>query len=232
MYEYQDVGKHSFLPKLLPGIELPCVDFPSLRWIGAIAVDYDEKVINRVAFKRVLIKIPAAPEDNHPDKLELFVNKFAQEANKEVFVGLPYQIEAFPITFEDHKFTYTLYGDYYTGIYKVHKEQQILPVDKYADFIRRRCFKAQDDGFKLEGATAFVSVNRVKDVNYDSKKNLYYKVYNEENELLPLAMVMRRRDPAHYMNMNQRCNSVLQSFRQGQKVICLNVQLFGVMGIV
>ena len=78
-----------------------------------------------------------------------------------------------------------------------------MPVDKYGDFIRRRLFKAQDDGFKLDGGvTAFVSVNRVKDVHYDSKAHAYYKVYSEENELLPLAMVMRRRDPAHYMNMN------------------------------
>ena len=99
------------------------MDFPSLRWIGAIAVEYDEKVINRIAFKRVLIKVPNAPEDNNSEKLEAFVNKFASEANKEIFVGSPYQIEAFPITFEDHKFTYTLYGDPYTNLYKIHKEQ-------------------------------------------------------------------------------------------------------------
>jgi len=28
------------------------------------------------------------------------------------------------VYFEDHKFTYTLYGDVYTNIYKVHKEPQ------------------------------------------------------------------------------------------------------------
>jgi hypothetical protein len=125
------VGKHSFLPKLLPGIQIPCYDFPSLRWTGAISVGYDEKVINKVPFKRVLIKVPPAPEDNNSEKLEAFVNKFAKEASKELFIGAPYQIEAFPVTFEDEKFTYTLYGDVYTNIYKVHKEQQQMPLDKY-----------------------------------------------------------------------------------------------------
>ncbi len=61
------------------------------------------------------------------------MNKFASEANKELFVGSPYQIEAFPVTFEDHKFSYTLYGDVYTNVYKVHKEPQEITADKFAD---------------------------------------------------------------------------------------------------
>ena len=95
-----------------------------------------------------------------------------------------------------------MYGDSYTNNYKVHQERQTMPKDKYADFIRRRLYKAQDEGFMLEGVTAFVTVNRVKDVQYDSKAFVYYKVYSEENEVMPLAMAMRRRDPTHYMNMN------------------------------
>lgn len=60
----------------------------------------------------------------------------------------------------------------------------------------------QDEGFMCSGSTAFVSVNRLKDVHFDSKNHSYYKVYNEDSELLPLSMVMRRRDPTHYLNMN------------------------------
>jgi hypothetical protein len=54
----------------------------------------------------------------------------------------------------------------------------------------------------LEGVTAFLSLNKVKDVHYDSKAHQFYKVFNEESELQPLALVMRRRDPQHYLNMN------------------------------
>lgn len=117
-------------------------------------------------------------------------------------MGSPYQIEAFPVHFEDHKFTYTLYGDVYTNIYKVHKEPQHLTADKFGDFVRRRLWKMQDEGFACAGSTAFVSVNRLKDIQFDSKNHIYYKTYYEDSELLPLAMIMKRRDPTHYLNMN------------------------------
>ena len=55
-------------------------------------------------------------------------------------------------------------------------------------------------------------MNRVSKVLYDNKAHLHYKVYDEESILLPLSLVMRRRDPNHYLNVNQRCHSLLQSF--------------------
>ena len=45
-------------------------------------------------------------------------------------------------------------------------------------------------------------------------------------------MIMKRRDPNHYLNVNQRCNSLLQSFRSGSNLLCLNMTLFGVVGTV
>ena len=60
----------------------------------------------------------------------------------------------------------------------------------------------QDDGFKVDDETqAFVSVNRVSKVPYDNKAHLHYKVYDEESILLPLSLVMIRRDPNHYLNV-------------------------------
>ena len=105
-YEYQDVGKHSFLPKLSPGIQQPCVDFPSFKWINAVDITYDEKVVNRQSFKRVLIKIPSCIEDRSDEDLESYVNKFVKQVNKEMYLGLPYQIEAFPSMFENSRFSY------------------------------------------------------------------------------------------------------------------------------
>lgn len=35
-------------------------------------------------------------------------------------MGFPYQFECFPTIYEDDKYTYTLYGDAYTNIYKLH----------------------------------------------------------------------------------------------------------------
>ena len=107
-----------------------------------------------------------------------------------------------------------------------------MSVDKFGDFVRRRLWKMQDEGFKCTASTAFVSLNRLKDIHFDSKSHQYYKVYNEESEMLPLAMIMRRRDPTHYLNMNHRCNSLLHSFKESSLALCMNTQLFGVMGVV
>lgn len=122
LFDYQDVGKHSFLPKLLPGVQLPCIDFPSLKWLGVASVSYDTKVINKVPFKRVLVNIPSCMEERSTEDLERFVYKFVEQANKELYMGYPYQIEGFPTIFEDERFAYHVYGDVYTNVYKVHKE--------------------------------------------------------------------------------------------------------------
>jgi len=136
-YDYQDVGKHSFLPRLLPGVVQPCPDFPSIKWIGANAIDYDVKVINRVEFKRVLIRIPSCMEDKSNEKLEDFVNKLAKNPVKEMYIGLPYQIEAFPTVFQDDANTFTLYGDVYTNVFHVHKDFQQLETNQWKGFVAR-----------------------------------------------------------------------------------------------
>lgn len=73
--EYKDVGKYSFKPIKHPKTIEPCLSFPSFSYLGVIAVDYDEKVINEVAFKRVLLKIPSCIEDRTPEDLEVFIGK-------------------------------------------------------------------------------------------------------------------------------------------------------------
>ena len=45
-------------------------------------------------------------------------------------------------------------------------------------------------------------------------------------------MLMRRRDNNHYLNMNMRCNQFIQSFKPDRQVLCMNMQLFGVLGTV
>ena len=77
-----------------------------------------------------------------------------------------------------------------------------MAADKFGDFVRRRLWKMQDEGFACTASSAFVSLNRLKDIQFDSKNQVYYKTYVEDSENLPLAMIMRRRDPTHYLNMN------------------------------
>jgi hypothetical protein len=78
--------------------------------------------------------------------------------------------------FEDDQHTYTLYGDVYTNIFKVHKDSQQLDQGKWQSFVSRQRIRLQDEGYMIEeGTKAFVSLNRLKSVQYDNKAHLYYK---------------------------------------------------------
>lgn len=96
--------------------------------------------------------------------------------------------------------------------------------------MRRQTYKLQDNGIMVDQPRVFVSIAKLRDVKYDSKQHYFYKIYENEPELLPFTFVMKRRDPNHYLNMNTRCNQYIQSFRPERQVVCLNMQLFGVMG--
>jgi len=61
----------------------------------------------------------------------------------------------------------------------------------------------------IENAKAFVTLNKVKEVRYDNKAHQYYKVYDEQSDVLPISILMYKRDPAHFLNMNVRCNSFI-----------------------
>jgi hypothetical protein len=206
------------------------VDFPSLKWLGVQSLSSDEKVINKVPFKRMLVKVPSCIEERSNPDLEAFVYKFIHQANKELFIGFPYQIEGFPTIFEDDRFAYHVIGDVYSNTYQIHKEPQPMEYDKFCGFQHRMMYKLQDNGVGVDTPRCFVTVAKLKDIKYDSRQNFFYKIYEEESEVLPLCFAMKRRDPAHYMNMNTRCNQYIQSFKPERQALCLNMQLFGVMG--
>ena len=57
-------------------------------------------------------------------------------------------------------------------------------------------------GFRVDNCRSFAKLSYIKDVHYDSKSHYYYKVYENDQEYLPMAMVMRKRNVDHYLNMN------------------------------
>lgn len=58
--DYHAVGDMQFKAEINKGAELPCVDFPSFKWLNVRKIKFDSKVFNRVSFKRVMIKIPSS----------------------------------------------------------------------------------------------------------------------------------------------------------------------------
>lgn len=70
--DYEQVGNFSFDPVIHPKAVLPQVDYPSFKWLDVKEIEYDFKYVNKVNFKRVLVKVPSRPEEKNPDDLEKF----------------------------------------------------------------------------------------------------------------------------------------------------------------
>ena len=66
------------------------MDYPSFKWLNAQEIEYDVKVINKVLFKCVVVRVPNCPEDESIEELEKFVNRFAKQNVAEVYVEYPY----------------------------------------------------------------------------------------------------------------------------------------------
>lgn len=77
-----------------------------------------------------------------------------------------------------------------------------------------------------------VTLNKVIDVKFDAQQNAFYKLYDEDLTVVPFGLIMKKRHTDHYLNVNSRINQVASSFKPKQPVICLNKQMFGVMGTV
>ena len=61
-----------------------------------------------------------------------------------------------------------------------------------------------------ESTNVLVSCNKVQNVLYSSEFDNYYfyKTYEESPEILPLSLIVRRRDPKHYLNIDTRTRSL------------------------
>jgi hypothetical protein len=62
----------------MQGVVTPNIDYPSFKWMGVQHIDFDEKVINRVPFKIVLVRVPSCKEEQSNDELEKLVYDFAK----------------------------------------------------------------------------------------------------------------------------------------------------------
>lgn len=82
-----------------------------------------------------------------------------------------------------------------------------------------------------DGTNVLVTVNRVSSVLYNSEfeNQYFYKTYEEQAEIVPLSLLIRRRDPSHHWNIEARCRQIEGDLRPNQKAICLNSNHFGVM---
>lgn len=62
-----------------------------------------------------------------------------------------------------------------------------------------------------------VTCNRVEGVQFSSEydNHYFYKAYEEKTEILPLSLLVRRRDPHHYLNVDARCKALEHDMPHG-----------------
>ena len=68
--------------------------------------------------------------------------------------------------------------------------------------------------------------------NYETGANYFYKTYEEQMVTVPLSLIMRRRDNNHNLNVDLRMRQHEDELKKGQQVVCLQMNLFGLIGTV
>ena len=100
-------------------------------------LEWDDKVVQKVAFQRALVVIPQCIEESHPQSLEKWVKKLPNMRSKEVYVDFPSQIEAFPVYIDDKFCSYTLYGDVYADDFQLKTEEQFRSFEEWENLVKR-----------------------------------------------------------------------------------------------
>jgi hypothetical protein len=62
-----------------------------------------------------------------------------------------------------------------------------------------------------------VTCSKVLGVNYvgEFENQYFYKAYNDKLETVPLSLLVRRRDPTHYLNVDNRVRSIEADLQLG-----------------
>jgi hypothetical protein len=84
----------------------------------------------------------------------------------------------------------------------------------------------------ISKVNVLVTCNRVENVVFDYDSGSFYKTYRENPDVLPLSMVMRKRDPLHPLScLNVRISQHHErELRSTQECVCLNLDKFGIVG--
>lgn len=77
-----------------------------------------------------------------------------------------------------------------------------------------------------------VTCNRVEGIEFDYDSGCFYKTYKEHPDVLPLSLMMRKRDPNHPLScLAQRVsNHAEREIKLQSNAICLNFDKFGLVG--
>jgi len=95
--------------------------------------------------------------------------------------------------FEDKFNIFTIYGDMNTNKFQLLKDKQFRSEDEWRIYCNKN--------LRIEGVfcppskvNVLVTCNRVESIEFDYESGCFYKIYREKPEILPLSLIMRKRD--------------------------------------
>lgn len=84
----------------------------------------------------------------------------------------------------------------------------------------------------MSKVNVLVTCNRVEGIQFDYDSGMFYKIYKEQPDVMPLSLLMRKRDPKHPLDtLTTRVgNQSERELKPKSDVICLNFDKFGLIG--
>lgn len=135
--------------------------------------------------------------------------------------------------FEDKFHIFTIFGDMATGKFQLMKDKQFRSPEEWQLHVNKN-LRQEGIFCPMSKVNVLVTCNRVEGVEFDYDQGCYYKIYKEKPDILPLSLVMRRRDPKHPLNaLSVRTSEKPErEILKGQQAVCLNIDKFGLIGTV
>jgi len=143
--------------------------------------------------------MPQAIEESQPQELENYLKKLITQSNKEVYIGFPFQQEAFAMYFEDRFNIFTIYGDVETNNFQLMKDKQFRSPEEWQLYVNRNL--RQNGIFcPMSKVNVLVTCNITEGIEFDYDSGTYYKIYKEKPDVLPFSLIMKKRDQRHPLN--------------------------------
>eukprot|EP01022_Parablepharisma_sp_SALTPOND_P027889 TRINITY_DN683_c0_g1_i1.p1 TRINITY_DN683_c0_g1~~TRINITY_DN683_c0_g1_i1.p1 ORF type:complete len:1361 (+),score=161.89 TRINITY_DN683_c0_g1_i1:90-4085(+) len=202
-----------FLPEISPDTELPCYDFPSLKHLEIEGYSLTIVTHGEIGYDSIEIKIKESPA---PDFRELF--------NKPVFIGYPFQREARVDAIINK-----------TDIISMSKDESKIisfPSKDSRGHFKKALIPLVNGRLSCKGEQKFVCYCRIIDhVAKDYMEGgIFKKVTSMGKILVHSALIMRKRDDRHYLNVNNWIQSQYKQYPPGADCVILTEPYFGAVG--
>eukprot|EP01022_Parablepharisma_sp_SALTPOND_P026522 TRINITY_DN64324_c0_g1_i1.p1 TRINITY_DN64324_c0_g1~~TRINITY_DN64324_c0_g1_i1.p1 ORF type:complete len:1277 (-),score=166.01 TRINITY_DN64324_c0_g1_i1:68-3898(-) len=215
MKEYvQDIKKPpGFAPEISPKAELPCPDFPSLKWLEVSGHKIVRVTRGRKTFDSIEVLL----------KPGAVVKKYEDLLQKPVFIGYPFKQEAIVVSVFTKKSFIILSKDGQKAA-EIPMKGTMEHFDKARALMEEKGLAVPEIKYVckcqiLEGLTK----------NYQ-RGGAFEKVYSTRRILVPGPMIMFDRDPKNYLNIEQLLSSQKDQYPLNTNCIILAEPNFGATG--